>query len=184
MLVTQLIDEDFVNYKKPSMFIGTSKCSLKCDLESGKPICQNSSLIKARGIPMSPEELVERYKKNRISKAIVFGGLEPFDTALDLFLCIRSFREKTQDPIIIYTGYTEAELTEAGLLKPLMAWDNIIIKFGRFIPDRERYFDSQLGVWLASDNQRSRRIEVIRKEWIRMKEKDENELNKIFDGDY
>lgn len=83
MLVTQLVDEDFVNYRKPSMFIGTSKCSLKCDLEQGRPICQNGELIKARGIPMSPEELVQRYKSNRISKAIVFGGLEPFDTALD-----------------------------------------------------------------------------------------------------
>ena len=33
------------------------------------------------------------------------------------------------------------------------SWDNIIIKFGRFIPDQKSTFDSVLGVELASQNQ-------------------------------
>lgn len=172
MLVKQLVDEDFINYRKPSMFVGTAKCSMKCELEAGKPICQNNELIQSRGIPMSPEDLYERYKGNRITKAIVFGGLEPFDTSLDLYMAIREFRKHTQDDIIIYSGYTEEELLNMKLLQPLMEWDHIIIKFGRFIPDRERYWDKFLGVWLASDNQRARTIEVIRKEYIEMKEKE------------
>ena len=35
MKITGLIEEDFVNYKVPSLFIGTSKCSFKCDKECG-----------------------------------------------------------------------------------------------------------------------------------------------------
>jgi len=31
-----LIDEDFVNYKEPSMFIGFPNCTFKCDIDSGK----------------------------------------------------------------------------------------------------------------------------------------------------
>lgn len=31
MKITGLVDEDFINYKAPSMFISTSKCSFKCD---------------------------------------------------------------------------------------------------------------------------------------------------------
>lgn len=39
MLVKNIIDEDFVQYKKPAMFIGMPSCSFKCDKECGKPVC-------------------------------------------------------------------------------------------------------------------------------------------------
>jgi len=35
MKIVNLIDEDFCQYKKPSMFIGMPKCSFKCDKECG-----------------------------------------------------------------------------------------------------------------------------------------------------
>ena len=80
-----VVDEDFVNYKVPSMFIATNECTFKCDHEAGERICQNSSLshMKARSIPI--DDLVDRYMKNDITKAVVFGGLEPFDQYIDVF---------------------------------------------------------------------------------------------------
>jgi len=47
MKIVNLIDEDFCQYKKPSMFIGFPTCSFKCDKECGRPICQNSALAAA-----------------------------------------------------------------------------------------------------------------------------------------
>ena len=34
-----------------------------------------------------------------------------------------------------------------------MKWENIIIKFGRYIPNQEKHYDDVLGIELASDNQ-------------------------------
>ena len=44
--------EDFVNYKKPSMFIGFPTCSFKCCKEGNFPIevCQNCELANASTI--------------------------------------------------------------------------------------------------------------------------------------
>ena len=33
MIIKQLIDEDFVNYKVPSMFIAFPRCTFKCEKE-------------------------------------------------------------------------------------------------------------------------------------------------------
>ena len=41
MLIKDLLDEDFVNFKKPAMFIASVKCDWKCCLENNldKSIC-------------------------------------------------------------------------------------------------------------------------------------------------
>ena len=43
MRVKTIVDEDFTNYKKPAMFIGTISCGGKCCIEAGIPlsVCQN-----------------------------------------------------------------------------------------------------------------------------------------------
>ena len=51
---------------------------------------------------------------------------------------------------IIYTGYTEEEISDK--IKALSQLHNIIVKFGRFIPDSPHIFDTVLGVELASNN--------------------------------
>ena len=79
MLIKGLVDEDFVNYKLPSMYIATATCSFKCDKEYGQPICQNSELAKQPDIDIPITDIIMRYLANPITKAIVFGGLEPFD---------------------------------------------------------------------------------------------------------
>ena len=59
--------------------------------------------------------------------------------------------KKCNDPIIIYTGYNEGEdyITE----NSLRHYNNIIIKYGRFIKGHDPHYDELLGVNLASDNQ-------------------------------
>ena len=157
MIIKGLVDEDFVQYKKPSMFIIFPYCDFKCDREAGCSICQNSSLANEPNIEISFIEMASRYVKNPITKAIVFGGLEPFDH-IWLLRLINEFRKYTNDDIVIYTGYTEEELEEDGILTDIKKYNNIIIKFGRFILNQEKHYDEVLGVELASPNQYARRI--------------------------
>lgn len=156
MLIKNLVDEDFINYSKPNMFILFNKCTFKCDKEAGCAICQNSALAHEPDIDFSIIEIVSRYLRNPITKAIVCGGLEPFDSEPDLMSLVMEFRKYTNDDIVIYTGYTEEELADK--LLQLTCYKNIIIKFGRFVPNQEKHYDEILGVELASANQYARRI--------------------------
>ena len=126
-------------------------CSFKCDKECGQQVCQNSALVNEPNISISVYKIVDRYLNNPITKAVVCQGLEPFDSKDDLYVFIDRFRRRTDDPIIIYTGYTEEELKDELLI--LKNFGNIIIKFGRFKPNLPSKFDNILGVTLASNNQ-------------------------------
>ena len=158
MKVKGIIFEDFVNYKKPAMTIEFPICKdFKCDKECGQKICQNSDLVNSPNEDISIIRIVKTYMENNITNAIVFQGLEPFDSKHDLYQLIKVFREYTKDDIVIYTGYTEEELDyEIQVLKRL--FKNIIIKFGRFIPNQPSYYDETLGVFLASSNQYAKKI--------------------------
>lgn len=160
MFVKGIIDEDFVNYKKPAMVIEFPLCDFKCDKECGKPICQNSSFTKIRNIKIEEEYLIERYLKNPITEAIICQGLEPLDTMVMLFLFIKKFREFSNDDIVIYTGYNKEEERSQDLIKFIKRnqYKNIIIKYGRYIPDQTPHYDEVLGVKLASDNQYAERL--------------------------
>ncbi len=160
MKIKGIIDEDFVNYKKPSMFIAFPMCSFKCDRENGGRVCQNSALASQPDIKISVDELCQRYLQNPISKAIVCGGLEPFDSVSDLLDLIFYVRRIyfCEDDIVIYTGYTEQEIRRhhCCAFDLLHIYKNIIVKFGRYIPGQEPHYDETLGVKLASDNQYAR----------------------------
>lgn len=167
MLVKGIIDEDFLNYKIPAMYIAMPKCSFKCDKECGRAVCQNSSLAHAPVIEVPTKAIVDRYLNNPITKAIVVSGLEPFDSADDLCDLVRTLRdvEKCNDDIVIYTGYTEYELTlddtgrtQNATYNWLKHYPNIYIKFGRFVPGQESHYDEVLGVKLASDNQYGKKV--------------------------
>ena len=156
MIIKGLIDEDFVNYKKPAMYIAFPSCTWKCEMDCGMRVCQNSTLAQSPNIEIETSKLVDRYLSNPITKAIVCGGLEPLDTRRDLKIFVAEFRHKTDDDIVIYTGYKEDEVqNQLAYLRP---YRNIIVKFGRFIPNQEPHYDEVLGVKLASDNQYARRI--------------------------
>lgn len=157
MFIKQLVEEDFVNYKKPSMFIGFPTCNWKCEKECKRKMCQNSSLAHSPNIEIEYGEIVKRYLDNPITKAIVFGGLEPFDSWKDLVKLIYAFRNYTNDDIVVYTGYYESEIAD-DIEYLRQNYDNIIIKFGRYIPNQQPHFDEVLGVNLASSNQFATRL--------------------------
>ena len=109
MKLVNLIQEDFTNYKYPSMFLGFPYCTGKCNISNKHIVCQNQKLQEAEKIEISIPELLELYQKNNISKAIVCGGLEPFDSPVNLIHFIEEFRKISNDDIVIYTGYEEEE---------------------------------------------------------------------------
>ena len=156
MNVKQIVDEDFVNYKKAAMFIAFPNCSWKCERDCGKRVCQNGALANLPNIDISVKSIVDRYVKNDITHAIVLGGLEPFDSWTDVKELVMALRTQTADDIVIYTGYNKDEI--APFISWLQAYENIIIKSGRYKPDDTSVFDETLGVTLASSNQFAERI--------------------------
>lgn len=160
MRIKTIVDEDFVNYKNPSMFIGTISCNGKCCVEGGFPlsVCQNDGWRKSAPIDISDEVIIKRYLKNAITKSIVFGGLEPIEQYDEVLALIKMLRKDfdCHDDVVIYTGYYPEEIPKIlGLFKE---YDNIIFKFGRYRPNIKSRFDDVLGVNLVSDNQYAVRI--------------------------
>jgi hypothetical protein len=162
MLLKGLIDEDVVNYRKTSMYLAFPHCSFKC----GKSVCQNASLAATHSVEITPQEICDRYLHNPLTSAIVCGGLEPFDSRFDLIAlvdCLR-WKNKCNDDVVIYTGYTEEELTDSKncehffLYQNLKKYPNVIIKFGRYVPGEEPHYDEILGVNLISQNQYAKLI--------------------------
>ena len=88
MKVKGLIDECFSDYKKPAMYIATPYCSFKCDKDNGCAVCQNSELAHKPTYDIPTRYLVNRYLENPITKAIIFSGLEPFDSMDDVEVII------------------------------------------------------------------------------------------------
>ena len=158
MITRGIIFEDFVNYKVPCMTIQTPFCTFKCDKECGKEVCQNSPLANSPLYNYDDDNIIKHYLENPITKAICFQGLEPFDTFEDLIDFIFKFRNcySKDDEIIIYTGYNKYEIENQ--LNELKQFPNIIVKFGRYIPQQPPIYDEVLGLELASPNQYAERI--------------------------
>lgn len=159
MKIKGIIFEDFINYKVPCMTIMMPRCKgFKCDKECGKPVCQNSALANTADLEYANTSIVQAYRSNPISRALCFQGLEPFDSFEDLYDLIFVFREcySINDDIIIYTGYNKDEIEDQ--LNQLKHFPNIIIKFGRYIPQQAPIYDEVLGIELASPNQYAERI--------------------------
>lgn len=156
MRIKGIVDEDFINYKVPSMFINTCKCSFKCDIESGFQCCQNATLSNMPTYNIKDEIIIKRFLNNSISKAIVIGGLEPIDTLIDLISFIEELNCYCVDcDLVIYTGYYEDEIYTVVqyIVEQCKRYRNLIIKYGRYIPNKDSIYDSILGVYLASNNQ-------------------------------
>lgn len=154
MRIKDLIDEDFINYKNPCMFISTCMCDWKCCKEAGIPIdvCQNHGTSSNPDIDMPISKIYERYINNPITKAVVIGGLEPILQYKEVLELVEYFRDHDcQDDIVIYTGYYPHEIYDK--LYEFVKYKNIVFKFGRYKPDTPSIFDKVLGVELASNNQ-------------------------------
>lgn len=158
MIIKGIIDENFQDYKKTSLYIALPSCTFKCERDCGEYCCANERLIKSSSIEINKEQLVLRYLQNDTTTAIVIGGLEPFDTFGDLYELIKHFRFSTNDDIVVYTGYNKGEIE--GMLDILRKqFVNIIVKFGRYVPNNpSNKEDAILGVKLASANQYALKI--------------------------
>lgn len=157
MKIKAIIDEDFVNYKKPSMFIGTAYCDFKCCKEAGIDItvCQNAELAQYPAYDIAFDALYKRYTTNPITSTVVLGGLEPFLQYDDILGLIKYFRKHNcNDTFVIYTGYTLDELIQMNYINDLKQQTNIVLKVGRFIPNSTSRYDSVLGITLISSNQK------------------------------
>lgn len=159
MKVKDVVIEDFINYKKPCMFIICPTCNFKCNKEYGNTICQNSSLVNQSTIEISTEYIINKYINNTITKSVVFGGLEPFDSFSELLPLVKELRKVTDDDIVIYTGYNKEEISP--YIDMLSLYKNVIIKFGRFVPNQQPHKDEVLGIQLSSDNQYAERISIV-----------------------
>jgi len=155
MKIRGILAEDFQNFRLPSMYIATSLCDWKCCCEQNLDlgVCQNAPLASSPIMDVSYDAIFELYHHNDISRAVVIGGLEPFLQFNDIFELIRVFRERGEMcPFVIYTGYYPEEIANE-LRSIRQSFSNIIVKFGRYIPDRPARYDDVLGITLASDNQ-------------------------------
>lgn len=160
MKLRKITYEAFNDYKKPHMFLYTCSCSGKCYKELGltSDLCQNKELFWCGMESFNNAEIIETYLRNKITSAIVFGGLEPFEQFDELFDFIELFRNKYKrnDDIVIYTGFRKKEVNK--YIEMLIQFENIIIKFGRYIPNEEKHYDKILGVELANDEQYAEKI--------------------------
>ena len=146
MLLKGIVDEDFSNYKKPAMLLAFPYCSFKCG-----NLCQNLPISKLPNTEYKTKEIINRYLNNNISKVILCGGLEPFDSFDDILELLSEFRKISNDDFVVYTGFDENEIYDK--LALLSHYENVIVKFGRFIPNQESHYDEILGVNLVSPNQ-------------------------------
>jgi len=149
-----IIDEDFVNYKVPSMTIMFPHCTFKCGID----VCQNKDLAQTADISVEIDTLCERYINNPITSAVVCQGLEPLDSFDQLQNFVDTLRNKYKcnDDIVIYSGYNKDEIDNK--LEILSMYPNIVVKYGRYIPAIKTRFDPILGITLASQNQYAERL--------------------------
>ena len=120
-------------------------------------ICQNMKIAKLPDKLVSIESIFKRYMSNPITKAVVIGGLEPilqFDEVINLISYFRN--SGCDDDFVIYTGYNLSEIEDK--IEKLKKFKNIIIKYGRFIPNCTSKYDKILGVNLSSENQFANKI--------------------------
>jgi len=155
MIVKDIVYETFQDYKKPSMLIATCMCDFKCLTEQNLDIsiCQNSELTSQKNIEIDDNKIIKRYLTNDVTQAIVIGGLEPFLQFDEIvqFIDLLRYVYNNEDDIVIFTGYYLNEIEY--YIKILSYYKNIIIKFGRYIPNTESVYDNILGIVLSSNNQ-------------------------------
>ena len=159
MIVKLVKQDDFVQYKKPCVVVCFPNCTWKCCTEAGIPtsVCQNQEMCGLKDIDITPEDVYNLYKESLFAESICCSGLEPMLQFDDVLSLLKYFREHDCDAdFVVYTGYYRNEIEDK--VQELAKYKNVIVKFGRYVPNQEKHYDEVLGVWLASDNQYAERI--------------------------
>lgn len=157
--VKEVVDENFQDYKKASMLIASVKCDFKCFNKpgSGPNLCHNMDIIKRPNKSIYIPDLFLRYRSNPITSAVIIGGLEPILQFVEILNLVKYFRQNgCPDDFVLYTGYDKSEILDK--VNCLKQFKNIILKYGRFIPNKPRKFDDVLGVYLNSPNQYAEKV--------------------------
>lgn len=159
MRVKAIKKERFQDYKLPNLFLAACSCDFKCCRESGLDtgVCQNAPLAQMPDKEIDNQSIYSYFVNDPITKAVVVGGMEPMlqiDEIVDLLAVFRD--NGCNAPFVIYTGYYPDEIKEE--LDKLRQYPDVIVKFGRYIPDRPTRHDDVIGVTLASDNQYAEQI--------------------------
>ena len=143
--------EVFQDYKKSAVLFSMCYCDWKCCKEAGIDVCHNLPIAKQENVKLTFSDALS-IVNNSVTDAVLFGGLEPLLQSEEVTHLIRYFREHgVKKDIVVYTGYYIEEI-DKDVLESLTQC-HVILKCGRFIPNRPSKFDDVLGVTLASDNQ-------------------------------
>lgn len=159
MIVKLVKQDDFVQYKKPCVVVCFPNCTWKCCTEAGIPtsVCQNQEMCELKDIDITPEDVYNLYKESLFAESICCSGLEPMLQFDDVLSLLKYFREHDCNAdFVVYTGYYRNEIEDK--VQEMAKYKNVIVKFGRYVPNQEKHYDEVLGVWLASDNQYAERI--------------------------
>jgi len=153
MRILQIEDEVFSDYSKISMLVVVPFCTTCCWKELGldSSICQNDN---PRGLPIldySNRKIIERYVNNPLTNAIVFGGMDAWDSINEIIELIKLFRETSDDDVVLYTGRKYSEI--ASKMYDLERFKNVYVKVGRYIPNQKPVIDKITGVKLANRGQ-------------------------------
>lgn len=77
------------------------------------------------------EEMISAINSNPLLDGITFSGGDPFYSPEEFLSLIREFRERTQQNIWCYTGYTYEELLADPQRSPILAYIDVLVD-GRF----------------------------------------------------
>lgn len=149
-----IVDEVFSDYSKISMLIICPKCTVRCweRLGLSPSICQNNHLKKEQGWQEDNFEIIKRYNSNPLTKSIVFGGLDSWDSLDDILNFSKTFREFSNDDLVLYTGRNLEEI-QGDFIK-FINIKNVYVKYGQYNPNLESIVDELTGVTLVSSNQK------------------------------
>ena len=59
---------------------------------------------------------------------------------------------------MIYSGYYRDEIPKERIDAIIKYVPNVIVKWGRFVPNQEPHYDEVLGIYLRSDNQYAEKL--------------------------
>lgn len=77
------------------------------------------------------EEMIASINANPLLDGITFSGGDPFYSPEEFLPLVREFRERTQQNIWCYTGYTYEELLADPKRSPILAYIDVLVD-GRF----------------------------------------------------